>query len=127
MITYRNHDFICTSEIALGLISGKWKPLILGHLSQQTYRFNELLRLMPRATQKMLTIQLRDLENAGLITRKVYAVVPPKVEYSLTSIGKKLTSILAQLCEFGDEYIQAFSEGDEMTAEEPEKPSNLLP
>ncbi|MEK3900928.1 MULTISPECIES: winged helix-turn-helix transcriptional regulator [unclassified Paenibacillus] len=117
MIRYRNHDFMCTSEIALGLISGKWKPLILGHLSQQTYRFNELLRLMPGATQKMLTIQLRDLETAGLIVRKVYVVVPPKVEYSLTDTGKRLMSILVQLCDFGADYIQAFPEEDQTAAE----------
>lgn len=112
MIEYRNSVFLCTSEITLGLISGKWKPLILSHLSKQTYRFNELQKLMPGATQKMLTVQLRDLENDGLITRKVYAVVPPKVEYSLTKLGEALMVILIQLRDFGTDYMRLFPDDE---------------
>jgi len=108
MTEYRNRNIICTSEVTLGLISGKWKPLILGYLSGNTYRFNELQKLMPTITQKMLTIQLRDLENDGLIKRKVYAVVPPKVEYSITELGERLAKFLDQLCDFGVDYMQQF-------------------
>ncbi|GBF77959.1 transcriptional regulator [Paenibacillus sp. 598K] len=104
MITFRERDYTCTSEITLGLISGKWKPLILGFLSQRTCRFNELQKLMPNATQKMLTMQLRDLEEDGLIIRKVYPVSPPKVEYRLSEWGERLVSVLQQLCEFGESY-----------------------
>lgn len=108
MTSYRNRNIICTSEVTLGLISGKWKPLILGYLLNNTYRFNELQKLMPPITQKMLTIQLRDLETDGLIKRKVYAVVPPKVEYSLTKLGERLAQFLDQLCDFGMDYIKEF-------------------
>lgn len=108
MIAYRNREFICTSEITLGLISGKWKPLILGYLSRGTYRFNELQRFMPEVTQKMLTMQLRELERHGLIIRKAYAVIPPKVEYSLTELGERLVKMLGQLCDFGEDYMTLF-------------------
>lgn len=79
---------------------------------EQTYRFNELQKLMPGATQKMLTVQLRDLENDGLIARKVYAVVPPKVEYSLTQLGEALMVILVQLRDFGTEYMRLFPDDE---------------
>ncbi|TDQ38386.1 winged helix-turn-helix transcriptional regulator [Aureibacillus halotolerans] len=105
MHSKRKRDFICTSEVTLGLISGKWKPLILGYLSEQTYRFNELEKLMPDITQKMLTMQLKAMETDGLVKREVYAVVPPKVEYSLTDVGQRLAQLLNQLCEFGEDYM----------------------
>lgn len=108
MIRFRDREYTCTSEITLGLISGKWKPLILGYLSKKTYRFHELQKLMPDTTQKMLTMQLRDLENDGLVARKVYAVVPPKVEYSLTDLGERLVPMLSQLCNFGSDYMRLF-------------------
>ncbi|WP_020617838.1 winged helix-turn-helix transcriptional regulator [Paenibacillus daejeonensis] len=110
MISFRDRDYTCTSEITLGLISGKWKPLILGYLSQKTCRFNELQKLMPSATQKMLTTQLRDLEEDGLIIRKVYPVSPPKVEYRLSQWGEQLVSVLQQLCDFGASYSEYSAE-----------------
>lgn len=88
-------------ETAVAILGGKWKLIILGHLSEGTRRFNEMRRLMPRITQRMLTLQLRELEADGLLTRKVYPQVPPKVEYSLTEQGKTLSPVLAALREWG--------------------------
>src|ERR1700745_930642 len=77
-------------EATLDLIDGKWKGVILYHLLDDTIRFNELKRRLSRITQRMLTRQLRELEAAGLIHREVYAQVPPRVEYSLTKLGRSL-------------------------------------
>ncbi|CAI6085644.1 winged helix-turn-helix transcriptional regulator [Cohnella sp. JJ-181] len=108
MIHFRDKAYRCASEIAMELVSGKWKILILSHLADQTFRFGELLKLMPGATHKMLTEQLRDLERDGLIARSVYPVVPPKVEYDLTDRGMRLVPLLKQLCDFGADYIDSF-------------------
>ena len=86
-------------DATLDVIGGKWKPLIIYELNDETLRFSQLLdRLQPRISQRMLTKQLRQLEEDGLISRKVYTQVPPKVEYSLTEMGKSLMPILYQLC-----------------------------
>ncbi|RYD04852.1 hypothetical protein N752_13070 [Desulforamulus aquiferis] len=96
MIKFRNKEYQCSMELTLDLIGGKWKSLLLWYLSNnKIMRFSELNRINPKLTQKMLTQQLREMERDGLITRKVYAQVPPKVEYSLTPLGVKLTPILA--------------------------------
>ena len=93
-------------DATLDVIGGKWKPLIIYALNDETLRFSQLLdRLQPRITQRMLTKQLRQLETDGLIIRKVYTQVPPKVEYSLTELGKSLMPILDQLCEWGSEHM----------------------
>jgi DNA-binding HxlR family transcriptional regulator len=95
----------CTVTEALGVISGKWKLSILLHLRfGGTHRFNELRRLMPSITQKMLTAQLRELEKDGLITRKVYAEVPPRVEYSLSEYGKTLDSVIDSMNRWGQRH-----------------------
>ena len=82
-----NHDYICPVEATLEIVGGKYKPLILWHLSG--------------------TKQLRELENDGLITRKVYPVVPPKVEYSLTPLGTSFIPILSSICDWGNNYLKA--------------------
>lgn len=112
MIKFRDNEYTCTSEVTLSLISGKWKVLILSYLSKKTYRFNELQRTMPETTQKMLTMQLRELEKDGLIIRKVYAVAPPKVEYLLSELGQRLVPMLNVLCHFGADYIQSIENDD---------------
>lgn len=110
MIRFKNAEYLCASEITLGLVSGKWKILILSYLSENTFRFGELRKRMPGATQKTLTSQLRDLENDGLIVRKVYPVVPPKVEYFLTDLGRELVPMLKMLCDYGADYVDRYRE-----------------
>jgi DNA-binding HxlR family transcriptional regulator len=94
----------CPVTTALSVIGGKWKVIILWHLQDGVKRFGELQRLVKGISQKMLTQELRDLEEAGLVGRKVYPVVPPKVEYSLTETGWSLKPVLQQLCDWGESY-----------------------
>jgi DNA-binding HxlR family transcriptional regulator len=89
----------------LEIIGGKWKGVILYHLMERTYRFGELKRVMPGVTQRMLTKQLRELETDGIIHRKVYAEVPPKVEYSLTEVGESLTDVMMMMRDWGRNHF----------------------
>ncbi len=98
-------EYTCPVEATVDLIGGKYKSLILWHLMHSTLRFSELNRLIPKATQKMLSQQLRDLEEDGLIIRTVYPVVPPKVEYSLSELGKSFNPVLNAMCEWGRSYL----------------------
>ena len=100
-----SHDENCPVGVVLRILGGKWKLSILCALLDGTKRFSELRRLNPGITQRMLTNQLRELEADLVVTRKIYAEVPPKVEYSLTEIGKKLQPILQQLEEWGRTYL----------------------
>lgn len=95
----------CPVEATLGVIGGKWKGVILYHLMSETIRFNELRRMMPEITQRMLTKQLRELEADNLVLRKVYPEVPPKVEYSMTDYGKTLTPIIQALQAWGLQHM----------------------
>ena len=95
----------CPIILVHKLLSGKWKILILWYLSNETLRFSELKKKLPDTTQKMLTNQLRSLEEDNLIFRKVYPVVPPKVEYGLTDMGKNLIPLLESMYSFGVEYL----------------------
>ncbi|MET3697738.1 HxlR family transcriptional regulator [Bacillus oleivorans] len=92
-------------EATLEVIGGKWKGVILCHLTHGKKRTSELKRLMPDITQKMLTQQLRELEEDGIINRIVYNQVPPKVEYELSEYGWSLQSILDALCAWGENHI----------------------
>lgn len=92
-------------EATLEVIGGKWKCVILCHLTHGKKRTNELKRLMPNITQKMLTQQLRELEEDGVINRIVYNQVPPKVEYELSEYGWSLQGILDSLCAWGEKHI----------------------
>lgn len=94
----------CAVEITLSVIGGLWKPLILFHLLDGKKRFMELTRLMPRATHRMLTLQLRELEADGIVARRIFAEVPPRVEYSLTDFGRTLAPLLGSLREWGELY-----------------------
>jgi len=97
----------CPVVATLDIIGGKYKALILWHLVDGTRRFGELRRLIPQATQKMLTQQLRELEDDNLLIRTVYAVVPPKVEYSLSELGKSIKPILDAMCNWGTDYMES--------------------
>jgi len=98
----------CSVQRALNLIDGKWKIVILYKLLRGTLRFNELRRLVPGVTQRMLTHQLRELEADGLIVRVVYAQVPPRVEYSLSARGQSLEPVLMALKHWGDTNLSSF-------------------
>ena len=99
------HDENCPVGVVLRILGGKWKLSILCALLDGTKRFSELRRLNPGITQRMLTNQLRELEADLVVTRKIYAEVPPKVEYSLAEVGKNLQPILQQLEEWGRTYL----------------------
>jgi len=98
----------CSVERTLSLIDGKWKIVILYKLLRGTLRFNELRRLIPGVTQRMLTHQLRELEGDGLIVRTVFAQVPPRVEYSLSARGQSLEPVLMALKHWGDTNLSPF-------------------
>jgi len=102
--------YSCPVEATVDIIGGKWKSVILFHLLPGKKRFGELQRLLPGVTQRMLTLQLRELEEDGIIYRHVYREVPPKVEYSLTDFGKSLQPILIQMRDWGQEYMQTLVE-----------------
>lgn len=105
----RNKEYTCSMELTLDIIGGKWKTLILWHLGVGgTKRFSEVKKSLPGITQKMLTQQLRELEADGMINRKIYAQVPPKVEYSLTEEGQSLMPILGTMCKWGKDYYDKY-------------------
>ena len=98
--------FTCPVEATIQLIGGKYKAVILWHLMNDTLRYSELHKRIPKATDKMLAQQLRELEKDGLINRTVYPVVPPKTEYSLTDFGRTLVPILDEMCKWGTDYLE---------------------
>src|SRR6266567_3218576 len=100
------HVYECPIEATVDLVGGKWKAIVLHHLLiKGTLRFGEIKKKMPTVTQKMLTAQLRQLATDGLITRTVYPVVPPRVEYELTPLGVSLGPILVAMKDWGEAYV----------------------
>jgi DNA-binding HxlR family transcriptional regulator len=95
----------CPVEATLSLLDGKWKGVILYHLMERTLRFSELRRRLPSVTQRMLTKQLRELEECGLISRTVFPVVPPRVDYALTPLGETLQPVIRALAAWGHENV----------------------
>ncbi|GIP19137.1 transcriptional regulator [Paenibacillus montaniterrae] len=103
----KNGDFNCEKELTLSIIGGKWKLIILWHLGKEgPQRFSELQRLLPKITHKMLTSQLKELTDDGIIHREVYPEVPPKVEYSMTELGLTLMPILELMYDWGKKRIE---------------------
>jgi DNA-binding HxlR family transcriptional regulator len=97
-------QYKCSVALAIDVMGGKWKPLILWHLRDGTLRFGELRRTVSGISQKVLTQQLKELENDGLISRQIYSQIPPKVEYSLTELGLTVIPILQLISEWGIKY-----------------------
>lgn len=105
-----NRKYSCSVELTLQVIGGKWKPVILYHLGRRgTMRFGEIRKSMPSITPKMLTQQLRELEADGVVLRRVYAEVPPRVDYSLTGLGESVMPVLKALCRWGRAYEKLLS------------------
>jgi DNA-binding HxlR family transcriptional regulator len=98
------HD--CGLEAALAIVGGKWKPIVLWRLAPGPRRFGELRRLVAGISEKMLAQQLREMEADGIVSRKDFHEVPPRVEYALTPLGVSLTEALRPLCEWGSEHLR---------------------
>lgn len=94
----------CDVEATLSVIGGRWKPVLMCHLLGGRKRFGELRRLTPNATERMITLQLRELEADGVLSRHVYAEVPPRVEYELTDFGRSLEEILTLMQDWGSTF-----------------------
>ena len=104
-------NYRCEIEVTLEILTGKWKSLIIWNLHlHEKIRYNELRRLIPEASQKMLTQQLRDLHECGIVDRQVFPTVPPQVEYQLTEVGQKLIPIMEQMDTWGKEYVATFKD-----------------
>lgn len=99
----------CAVEVTVGVIGGKWKPIILFHLMGDARRFSELHRLLPQVGDRVLTRQLRELEADGIVHRDIFAEVPPRVEYSLTEDGRSLVPVLEMMSRWGDAFQAAAS------------------
>lgn len=94
-------EYHCAMDVTMDYIGGKWKTVVLWYLRKDKKRFSELRKLIPNITEKMLSLQLKDLENDGLVKRKIYPEVPPKVEYYLTDFGKTLIPMLEEIARWG--------------------------
>ncbi|MEK5444492.1 winged helix-turn-helix transcriptional regulator [Fredinandcohnia sp. FSL W7-1320] len=105
-----NGEFNCEKELTLSIISGKWKITIIYYLATGgPLRFSEIKRLFPKITHKVLTTQVRELEEDGIVHRKVYPEVPPRVEYSLTDLGQSLMPIVFMMYDWGKQNIKSFT------------------
>ncbi|OAD40878.1 winged helix-turn-helix transcriptional regulator [Polaribacter atrinae] len=102
MYKFKGKEYPCCASLTMGLIGGKWKTVILFYLRNTTLRYNELRKKMPTVTERTLSLQLKALEEDGIINRKVYTSKPPlKVEYSLTALGKTLIPVVQSIADWG--------------------------
>ncbi|WP_027420287.1 winged helix-turn-helix transcriptional regulator [Crocinitomix catalasitica] len=107
MLTFKGKEYPCCASLTMGVIGGKWKTVILFHLTDKTLRYSELRKEMPTVTERTLSLQLKNLEEDGVIKRKVYTSKPPlKVEYSLTNFGKTLIPVVRAIADWGHEVIE---------------------
>ncbi len=110
MLNYRGKEFPCCTSLTMSIIGGKWKTVILFHLIDKKLRYNELRKSMPTVTERTLSLQLKALEEDGLIKRKVYTSKPPlKVEYSLTDFGNTLIPIVHSIAQWGDSALAHYA------------------
>jgi len=100
------HAKTCPMTLVQKLVAGKWKLILLWQLNGGKKRFNELRKLLPSVSQRILTQQLRDLERDGLVHREVFRVVPPRVEYSLTPMGRSFVPVMESMCAWGKAHIK---------------------
>ncbi len=112
--TYKKKLYYNPVEFAMDRIGGTWKMPILWRLKDKVMRYGELKKDMPRISDKMLTSQLKELEEEGFISRKVFPVVPPKVEYSITKRGRKAIKIVSTIRDYGLELMKEFGVTDEL-------------
>lgn len=101
VIVLNGQEFHCAMDVTMHYIGGKWKTVVLWYLRKDKKRFSELKRLIPNITEKMLSLQLKNLEKDGIIGRKLYPEVPPKVEYFLTDFGKSLIPMMEEIARWG--------------------------
>ncbi len=110
MLKFRGGEYPCCTSLTMGIIGGKWKTVILYHLMEKTLRYNALRKEMPSVTERTLSLQLKALEEDGLIKRKVYTSKPPlRVEYSLTEFGKTLIPLIQSIADWGDYVVENYS------------------
>ncbi|AJE52321.1 winged helix-turn-helix transcriptional regulator [Paenibacillus polymyxa] len=113
-----NGDYNCEKELTLSVLSGKWKVVILWHLGVEgPHRFSDLQRLFPKLSHKVLTNQLRELMEDGIVHREVYPEVPPKVEYSMTALGMTILPIVEMMYEWGKKRVQSICEEMQRSSE----------
>ncbi|SEL13993.1 transcriptional regulator, HxlR family [Pseudoxanthomonas sp. GM95] len=122
----RNPKSGCAVELTVSLISGIWKPILLFHILTEKRRFMELCRLVPDATQRMLTLQLRELEADGLVIRHVYPEVPPRVEYEATPLARTLIPLLYDLRAWGERYQAKQVKQESLRSEKEDVDSAML-
>jgi len=107
MHTFKGKAYPCYTSLTMGVIGGKWKTVILYHLINKTKRYNELRKEMPTVTERTLSLQLKKLEDDGVVIRRVYTKKPPlKVEYQLSDLGKTLIPIIKSIADWGDSVVQ---------------------
>ena len=110
-------EYPCCTSVTMGIIGGKWKTVILYHLIEGPLRYNELRKKMPTVTERTLSLQLKNLEEDGVVKRKVYTSKPPlKVEYSLTDFGQTLIPLLNSIAEWGDQVVKNHASVEETVA-----------
>lgn len=107
VILLSGREFHCAMDVTMRYIGGKWKTVVLWYLRKDKKRFSELKRLIPNITEKMLSLQLKDLEKDGIVERKLYPEVPPRVEYFLTDFGKTLVPMLEEIAHWGRKLAES--------------------
>jgi len=110
-LIFRGKEYPCCTSLTMGVIGGKWKTVILFHLMSGKLRYNELRKSMPAVTERTLSLQLKKLEEDGVVNRKVYTKKPPlKVEYTLTELGKTLIPLIQSIAGWGDYIVENYSD-----------------